>query len=149
MTNEHIIRLVQKRRQAGKEPSRRRDYRHSKEAAGDQGKAKLDSCLLSGEDGGCEMNWTKVTEGMPKPGHDVLAVYQSEHDERRIIKAVFFPRFCHETDNDVDVDYDPVEDTYFYREGWYEVNEASYTYTFCWEGITHWQELPGLPENTR
>ena len=95
------------------------------------------------------MDWLKVTEAMPKPGHDVLAVYQSKHDRRRIIKAIFFPRFYEETDDGVDADmeeYDPDTSSYYLREGWYEVTEVSNTYTFCWEEITHWQELPGLPE---
>lgn len=91
--------------------------------------------------------WISVDQELPKG--NCLARYVSEIylDNQRIVKAQYIKRWWIETSSDDDEcceEYSEKDDTYYLKEGWYEVSDNSdYHLTPIHQGeVTHWMEIP-------
>ena len=82
------------------------------------------------------VRWTKCTEKMPDKDGDYLVV-RSIMGMFNIINVCAFTMNLHEID---EFDFPDEE-----RPGWYE--HDSETGYFEWTGITHWAELPKMPDD--
>jgi len=82
---------------------------------------------------------------LPKAEHPVLA-----WDGVRWVRAMWVPKHTREQLHDCDdgwADYNDAEDTYYWPEGWYELQHHSGG-EMCWhisDGVKCWQELPPRP----
>ena len=99
--------------------------------------------------------WIPVSERLPDSGKPVLANYLNSHGKSRTIRAHYLLAFTEEVIEDTDecdCEYSELEDTYYLKEGWYELidNWGDYSSVTVNEGeITHWQPLPAAPAQER
>lgn len=99
-------------------------------------------------------NWINVSDRLPELGSKVLAFYKNELNKNRTITAIYFEKFTEESeeedDDDVPVEYCEANDTYYYKEGWYECidNWDDFAFVKVYDShiITHWMPLPSPPE---
>lgn len=94
------------------------------------------------------IRWTPVTEALPPTMLRVLACY---NDGRMtiILKALYMPAKTWISVGDFDDgEWDETTEFYYYPAGWYEAIESGeYAFSGPLLGkVTHWAQLPKLPE---
>jgi uncharacterized protein YneR len=97
-----------------------------------------------------QSQWVSVEDELPKT--KCIARYVNSHGNERTIMAEYIKQFTVEADNDCDSDgvseYCEEKDTWYYKEGWWEVidNWDDYHMVSVHQGeVTHWQALPTPP----
>ena len=94
--------------------------------------------------------WHPASE--PPPSEiNVLCFYKNSLGKGRIVRATYYNKFEAEaTDMDYwdysDIDYKEDTDTYYCPEGYYESNENDDVQWKISETVTHWRDLPPMPE---
>lgn len=95
--------------------------------------------------------WIKIAPGcrLPKPEKNVL-VWHATPRRGNAIVAIWVPKHHIEDNSDSDnggweTEYDEDTDMYYWPEGWYSSNYEEETH-WVLENVTHWQPLPGAPE---
>jgi hypothetical protein len=97
-----------------------------------------------------QSQWVSVEDRLPKK--KCIARYINSHGNERTIMADYVDRFTVEADSDCDSDevseYCEEKDTWYYKEGWWEVidNWDDYHMVSVHQGeVTHWMPLPTPP----
>jgi hypothetical protein len=93
-----------------------------------------------------QITWRTASE-KPERGETVLATYLNSYGKRRRVRAVYVRQYEEELDYDDDSDYEYNEenDTYYLKEGWYELidNWDTYSSVAIVEGVVdHWLPMP-------
>ena len=94
------------------------------------------------------VTWIPAAERLPQPELRVLAVY-SDDRRRMILRAIHIPRHTVLCYGDYEgSEYDEETDAIYYPGGWYEaVESGEYAFVGPLAGsVTHWAQLPALPE---
>jgi hypothetical protein len=97
-----------------------------------------------------QLTWRPVSE-KPERGETVIATYLNSYGKRRRVRAVYIRQYEEESDYDDDSDYEYNEenDTYYLKEGWYELidNWDDYSSVAIVEGVVdYWMPMPPAPE---
>lgn len=101
--------------------------------------------------------WTSTQTALPPSGKHVLALQQYRSGKRKVIVTAFYcEAWTMEVDSidldfspyDMEVGYDPKQDKYFLKEGWYELveNWDELGSIVISEPVTHWMEMPEIPK---
>jgi hypothetical protein len=93
-----------------------------------------------------QLTWRSVSE-LPEEDQIVIATYLNSYGKRRRVRAVYIRQYEEELDYDDDSDYEYNEenDTYYLKEGWYELidNWPDYSSVAIVEGVVdHWLPMP-------
>ena len=96
--------------------------------------------------------WISVDDSEPEPMTPVLAAFREEGRSRsRVIRAVWCPAKYANTEEwnylDDGAEYDEDSDASYWPEGWYEWNETEETHWMLHGYVTHWMDLPDVPDN--
>ena len=97
-----------------------------------------------------QLTWRYVSEELPEESHIVLASYTNACGKRRHVRAEYVPRFTQEffdcdDYNEGSYEYREEEDTYYLKEGWYELidNWGDFTSVLIVEGVVDkWLPIP-------
>ena len=94
------------------------------------------------------VTWIPVADSLPQTELRVLAVY-SDDRRKMILRAIHIPPktiFCYGEHEESE--YDEETDAIYYPGGWYEaVESGEYAFVGPLAGsVTHWAQLPALPE---
>jgi hypothetical protein len=88
--------------------------------------------------------WAPVSYSLPPPATPVLAVRGS-----KVLRVVYAPKFTLSSysfgEFQPEGEYDPLTNTTYWPEGWYEWNEYEETHWALDSAPSHWQPLPDLP----
>jgi hypothetical protein len=93
-----------------------------------------------------QLTWRSVSE-LPEEDQIVIATYLNSYGKRRRVRAVYIRQYEEESDYDYDSDYEYNEenDTYYLKEGWYELidNWDDYSSVAIVEGVVdYWMPMP-------
>jgi len=93
-----------------------------------------------------QLTWRPASE-LPKEDQIVIATYLNSYGKRRRVRAVYIRQYEEELDYDDDSDYEYNEenDTYYLKEGWYELidNWSDYSSVAVCEGeVDYWMQMP-------
>ena len=93
-----------------------------------------------------QLTWRPASE-LPEKDQIVIATYLNSNGKRRSVRAVYVRQYEEELDYDDDSDYEYNEenDTYYLKEGWYELidNWDDYSSVAIVEGVVdYWMPMP-------
>lgn len=104
-------------------------------------------------------NWIKIVtdKDFPPPHKSVLLVCENQYNDnkyRTICKGFYIPKFTILAEDIWNVDsrdceeYNEQDDCVYAKEGWYEEieNWDDLANVFIYSKVTHWQNLPKLPD---
>ena len=97
-----------------------------------------------------QLTWRPASE-LPEEDQIVIATYLNSYGKRRRVRAVYVRQYEEESDYDDDSDYEYNEenDTYYLKEGWYELidNWGDYSSVAIVEGeVDYWMPMPPAPD---
>jgi len=114
----------------------------------DQYKNMFDKMLLVEAELRKGLTWTPAAT-LPESGRRVLIVWENDNGKQRTSLGFYAAEYSVIDQNEDDqtcglTDYNPENGEHYFPEGWYEI-PSEVEYYGRLSGVTHWKEIPTLP----